>query len=68
MLKQGSVGEPVWRLQRALTAAGLKPGLTGVYDAKTVRAVQAYRKARKLPGYTTTESKVWSQLRSGRTA
>jgi peptidoglycan hydrolase-like protein with peptidoglycan-binding domain len=68
VLKQGSVGEPVWRLQRSLTAAGLKPGLTGVYDAKTVRAVQAYRKARKLPGYTTTESTVWKQLRQGRTA
>jgi peptidoglycan hydrolase-like protein with peptidoglycan-binding domain len=67
VLKQGSVGEPVWRLQRALTAAGLKPGLTGVYDAKTVSAVQKYRKARKLPGYTTTESTVWKQLRRGKT-
>lgn len=66
VLKQGSVGEPVWRLQRSLTAAGLKPGLSGVYDARTVRAVVAYRKARKLPGYTTTESKVWGQLRRGK--
>ena len=68
VLKEGSVGEPVWRLQRSLTAAGLKPGLSGVYDARTVRAVQKYRKARKLPGYTTTESKVWGQLRRGKTA
>jgi hypothetical protein len=68
VLKQGSVGEPVWRLQRALTAAGLAPGTSGVYDAKTVRAVQKYRKARKLAGYTTTESTVWAQLRRGRTA
>jgi peptidoglycan hydrolase-like protein with peptidoglycan-binding domain len=67
VLKQGSVGEPVWRLQRALTAAGARPGLSGVYDARTVRAVQKYRKARKLPGYTTTESTVWSQLRRGKT-
>lgn len=68
VLKQGSVGPAVWRLQQALTAAGLKPVLNGVYDAKTVKAVQSYRKARKLSGYTTTESTVWAQLRRGRTA
>lgn len=68
VLKQGSVGEPVWRLQRALTAAGASPGLSGVYDARTVRAVQAYRAARKLPRYTTTEASVWAQLKRGKTA
>jgi len=68
VLKEGSVGEPVWRLQQSLTAAGLKPGLTGVYDARTAASVKAYRKARKLSGYTTTESKVWSQLRRGKKA
>lgn len=67
-LKEGSVGEPVWRLQRALTAAGTKPGLSGVYDAKTVRAVSKYRAARKLSSWPTTESKMWSQLRHGKTA
>jgi hypothetical protein len=30
--------------------------------------VQKYRKARKLAGYTTTESTVWAQLRRGKTA
>jgi len=68
VLKQGSVGQSVWRLQRALTAAGLKPGFSGVYDARTVKAVQAYRKARRLSGYTTTESSVWLQLQRGKTA
>ncbi|MCL3817455.1 glycoside hydrolase domain-containing protein [Aeromicrobium wangtongii] len=68
VLKQGSVGQSVWRLQRALTAAGLKPGFSGVYDAKTVKAVQAYRKARKLSGYTTTDGAVWAQLQRGRRA
>ncbi|MCW2839102.1 MAG: hypothetical protein JWR55_585 [Aeromicrobium sp.] len=68
VLKEGSVGQSVWRLQRALVAAGLRPRLTGVYDAKTVKAVQAYRKARKLAGWTTTESTVWAQLRRGKTA
>jgi peptidoglycan hydrolase-like protein with peptidoglycan-binding domain len=68
VLKQGSVGAAVWRLQWALTAAGEKPGFSGVYDAKTVRAVQAYRKARKLRGYVTTDSTVWAQLQRGKTA
>jgi hypothetical protein len=67
VLKEGSVGEPVWRLQQALRAAGLKPGLTGIYDAKTVKAVQSYRKSRKLSSYPTTESTVWDQLRRGKT-
>ncbi len=67
VLKQGSVGQAVWRLQRSLTAAGLKPGASGVYDARTVKAVVAYRKARKLSGYTTTESSVWSLLQRGKT-
>ncbi|MET0467241.1 MAG: glycoside hydrolase domain-containing protein [Aeromicrobium sp.] len=67
VLKEGSVGQSVWRLQRSLVAAGLRPRLTGVYDANTVTAVRAYRKARGLPAYTTTESKVWTQLRRGKT-
>lgn len=68
VLKFGSVGASVWRLQRALTAAGVNPGLTGVYDARTVKAVQAYRKARGLRGYTTTEAELWAQLQSGQIA
>lgn len=66
VLKQGSVGEPVWRLQRSLVAAGLHPRLTGRYDDDTVAAVKAYRKARGLPAYSTTESSVWAELRRGR--
>lgn len=68
VLKEGSVGQSVWRLQRSLIAAGLRPRLTGVYDAQTVEAVQAYRKARKLPSRVTTESTVWAQLQRGKTA
>ncbi|WP_396047552.1 glycoside hydrolase domain-containing protein [Aeromicrobium sp. UC242_57] len=60
VLKEGSVGQSVWRLQRALIAAGLRPRMSGVYDDKTVKAVKAYRKARKLPAYPTTESKMWA--------
>lgn len=68
VLKYGSVGQPVWRLQRALIAAGLKPALTGIYDAKTVKAVTAYRKARSLPAYPTTEAGLWVELKRGKTA
>ncbi len=66
VLKEGSVGEPVWRLQRALIAAGLRPRLTGRYDGSTVAAVKAYRKANKLSEYSTTEATVWSLLQRGR--
>lgn len=68
VLKQGSVGEPVWRLQRSLISAGLKPRLSGVYDAKTVSAVKAYRRALKLPSYPSVENGMWQQLRRGKIA
>ena len=66
MLKQGSVGEPVWRLQRALIAAGLHPRLTGRYDSSTVTAVKAYRKANGFTAYSTTEATVWALLQRGK--
>ena len=67
VLKQGSVGESVWRLQRALTAVGLKPSLTGIYDPKTVAAVKDYRENHGLSRYSTTESTVWALLKRGKT-
>ena len=66
MLKRGSVGEAVWRLQRALTAAGTSVTINGVYDSKTVSAVKAYRSANGLTSYETTESSVWSLLQRGK--
>ena len=68
VLKRGSVGLAVWRLQRSLIAAGLHPSLTGVYDTSTVSAVKAYREARGLSTYSTTDSSVWSLLQTGKTA
>lgn len=68
VLKQGSVGESVWRLQRTLIAAGLKPSLNGIYDPKTVTSVKTYRENNELPRYSTTESTVWTLLQRGRTA
>jgi hypothetical protein len=67
VLKQGSVGSPVWRLQRSLVAAGARLTVNGVYDVRTDRAVRAYRSARSLPGYPTTDAAVWSELQRGQT-
>lgn len=66
VLKRGSVGESVWRLQRALTAAGLSVPINGVYSSSTVSAVKAYRKANGLTSYETAESSVWSLLQRGK--
>jgi peptidoglycan hydrolase-like protein with peptidoglycan-binding domain len=68
VLKEGSVGQATWRLQRALVAAGLKLTINGVYDASTAKAVASYRKARKLPSYPTVEAGMWKALNSGKTA
>lgn len=65
VLKQGSVGPSVYRLQRSLVAAGSSLKVTGVYDGPTVRAVRAYRTARGLPAYTTAEASVWAELQRG---
>jgi peptidoglycan hydrolase-like protein with peptidoglycan-binding domain len=51
VLKRGSVGESVWRLQRALIAAGKSVTINGVYDSKTVSAVKAYRSSNGLSSY-----------------
>ena len=66
VLKRGSVGEAVWRLQRALTAAGSTISINGVYDSKTVSAVKAYRTTNGLTAYETTESSVWALLQKGK--
>lgn len=66
VLKRGSVGEAVWRLQRALRAAQVSVPINGVYDAKTVSAVKSYRTANGLTAYQTTESSVWSLLQRGK--
>ncbi|MBC7633066.1 glycoside hydrolase domain-containing protein [Aeromicrobium sp.] len=68
VLKQGSVGQSVWRLQHSLSAAGLSLSPTGVYDPRTVAAVRAFRKARGLSAYDTTDTAIWSLLQHGKTA
>ena len=67
VLKVGSAGADVHRLQRALNAAGrgLLPG-TGVYDLRTEAAVRAYQRARSLSVTGTTTPEVWAALAAGR--
>ncbi|MGB9011705.1 MAG: glycoside hydrolase domain-containing protein [Aeromicrobium sp.] len=68
VLKRGSVGSHVWRLQRSLVAAGYGSVLTGVFDARTESAVRSYRSAVKQPAYPTAESTLWAKLRRGSAA
>jgi hypothetical protein len=63
--KYGSVGDMVWRLQRALTAAGESVTINGYFDRQTAAAVKAYRVANGLGAYPTAEAKVWSALKRG---
>jgi peptidoglycan hydrolase-like protein with peptidoglycan-binding domain len=67
VLKYGSVGQEVWRLQRALKAAGWDVSLNGFYNSKTAHAVASYRNAAGLAGYQTTVPSVWRQLKAGET-
>lgn len=66
VLKRGSTGEPVWRLQRSLRAAGVTVQLTGVYGLQTERAVNDYRDDVDLPDRPTTDASVWKALRLGK--
>ncbi|MGZ5369242.1 MAG: glycoside hydrolase domain-containing protein [Aeromicrobium sp.] len=65
VLKFGSVGEPVWRLQRALLADQAMVKVTGVYDKATETAVAALRKFNGASSAVTTESTVWALLNKG---
>lgn len=67
VLKYGSTGEDVWRLQRSLNATlggGVK--ITGVYNSNTATAVKKYRKRLKITQYRTAEPHLWPYLQKGR--
>jgi len=67
VLKRGSTGKQVYRLQRSLTAAlGRSVPRTGLFDKRTEKAVLAYRAKVKLPGWRTAEPRVWASLQAGR--
>jgi len=57
----------VRRLQQLLRGQGMQLPVTGVFGGATASALAAYRIGRGLPGSTTTDDAVWTDLlqRSG---
>lgn len=67
LLKVGSTGDPVRRLQRALTAAlGKRVKVDGAVSKVTERAVRKYQRKSHLPETGVVTDEVWDRLRSGR--
>ncbi|WP_426245758.1 glycoside hydrolase domain-containing protein [Nocardioides sp. LHG3406-4] len=67
VLKVGSAGADVFRVQRALNATGRgKLGGSGVYDRRTESAIRAYQRARGVTVTGTTTPEVWAALAAGR--
>ncbi|QBX55780.1 DUF1906 domain-containing protein [Nocardioides seonyuensis] len=66
IVKRGSTGEAVHRLQRALNAAGAgRFRATGVFDEKTEAAVRTYQRQRRLPVSGAATRPTWKQLLKG---
>ncbi len=67
LLKYGSAGDAVRRLQRALAAAG-SPGVsgTGVFEEHTRAAVVRYQRDHDLPATGVVSADVWRLLQAGR--
>ncbi len=66
VVKRGSVGDPVRRVQRALTAAlDRKVAASGVFTAGTTGAVRAYQRSRGLPATGVVAPDTWAELRAG---
>lgn len=66
VLKYGHGTQSVYRLQRSLRALGKSVPVSGLYDARTARAVRSYRKGVRLPQWSTAEPRVWAKLQAGR--
>lgn len=66
VVKRGSVGDPVRRLQRGLTAAlDRRLRVSGVFDAATTGAVLRYQRARELPATGVVTRATWAELEAG---
>ncbi len=66
LLKVGSDAQAVWRLQRALRAAGRTVPRTGVFTVATASAVRAYERAVGLPDNGVVDGDLWRSLGRGR--
>jgi peptidoglycan hydrolase-like protein with peptidoglycan-binding domain len=62
VLKVGSTGETVRRLQRALTATGRRTPIDGVFTKKTAKAVARYQRRSGLPATGVVTAAVWDRL------
>lgn len=67
LVKIGSTGDAVRRLQRALTAAlGKKVTIDGAFSTKTAKAVAKYQRKAALPATGVAGDDVWNLLLEGR--
>lgn len=67
LVKRGSVGDAVRRIQRGLTAAlDQKVVITGVFHAGTTRAVARYQRSRGLSPTGVMDPATWADLEAGR--
>jgi hypothetical protein len=67
LLKYGSAGDAVRRLQRALVAGGsVGVSVTGVFEEHTRAAVGRYQRAHDLPATGVVTPDVWRLLQAGR--
>jgi hypothetical protein len=66
LVKRGSVGDPVRRTQRGLTAAlDRKVAVTGVFDAGTTKAVAGYQRRLGLTPTGVMDAVTWAELKAG---
>ncbi len=67
VLKFGSVGNGVRRVQRALNAAvDARLSVTGVFDSSSTAAVERYQRVRGMPANGVVATDTWAQLEAGR--
>ena len=67
VLKLGSTGEAVHRLQRALNAAGAgRLKSSGLFDERTGGAVRLYQARRSMPATGVVNPATWRKLRKGK--
>ena len=66
--EQGAAGLAVRVLQRRLSALGYVVGQRGVFDARTARAVMAFRKLTDMPRTFVADSEVYRRLARGQGA
>jgi len=59
VLKVGSSGDTVRRLQRALTASGTRAPVDGVFSSKTAKAVARFQRKSRLPATGVVTEAVW---------